>query len=316
MQEETTTPLLEVEHLTVSFSRYAKGFRRITLPGVRYLSFTLNKGELLAVVGASGSGKSLLAHRLLGILPNNANAGGRVLYKGQPLTNALAEKLRGSQIMLVPQNVSSLDPLMQVERQVKGEAKGKKADTRARKALRRYGLGEPVEKMYPFQLSGGMARRVLIACAVQTQPELVVADEPTPGLHPEAVSRVLQHFKEIAQDGAGVLLITHDLEAALEVADRVIVLYAGAAVEEAPADCFAQEQLLQHPYTKALWRASPNHGFEPLAGTQPVGQIKTHSCLFYSRCPQAVPECERTDIPYQKTERGYVRCILAGGMNK
>ena len=107
-------PLLQVQGLTVSFSRYAKGFRRVTLPGVRDLSFSLDEGELVAVVGASGSGKSLLAHRLLGILPKNAQVGGQVLYRGQALDDRLAEKLRGREIVLVPQNVSYLDPLMRV----------------------------------------------------------------------------------------------------------------------------------------------------------------------------------------------------------
>lgn len=316
MQTENTAPLLQVEHLTVSFLRYAKGLRRITLPGVRDLSFTLNKGELLAVVGASGSGKSLLAHRLLGMLPSNAQVGGQVLYKGQMLTDKAAAKLRGRQIMLVPQNVSCLDPLMQVRQQVQGPDRGQNAADRARQALRRYGLSEEVERMYPFQLSGGMARRVLIASAVRSQPELVVADEPTPGLHPKAAHRVLGHFKEIAQQGAGVLLITHDLEAALEVADRVIVLYAGAAVEESPALSFEKEELLQHPYTKALWRASPTKEFEPLAGVQPVGQISAHGCAFYNRCPQAAPECGTAEVPYQKTEQGYVRCIYRSGVKK
>ncbi|TCL61312.1 ABC transporter ATP-binding protein [Allofournierella massiliensis] len=302
-------PLLQVQGLTVSFSRYAKGFRRVTLPGVRDLSFSLDEGELVAVVGASGSGKSLLAHRLLGILPHNAQVGGQVLYRDQPLDDRLAGKLRGHEIVLVPQNVSYLDPLMQVGEQVKGE----KGDAqKASAALRRYGLGSEVEKMYPFQLSGGMARRVLIATAVQHTPKLVVADEPTPGLHPEAARRVLGHFKELAQAGAGVLLITHDLEAALEVADRVIVLYAGAAVEEAPAASFAAKELLQHPYTQALWQASPNHGFVPLPGTQPVGQLPA-GCAFAPRCPKAGPECHEGAVAYEKRGAGYVRCLHPEG---
>ena len=119
--KKQNAPLLQVQGLTVSFSRYAQGFRRVTLPGVRDLSFSLDEGELVAVVGASGSGKSLLAHRLLGILPHNAQVGGQVLYRGQPLDDRLAGKLRGHEIVLVPQNVSYLDPLMQVREQVKGE---------------------------------------------------------------------------------------------------------------------------------------------------------------------------------------------------
>ena len=247
-----TPPLLQVRGLSVGFGRYGRGFRKSSLAGVRDLSFTLNGGELLAVVGASGSGKSLLAHRILGILPANAAVGGQVLYEGRPLNAALAKRLRGREIVLVPQNVSYLDPMMRVGPQVAGPHAGREQKEKAARVLAGYGLGKEVQGKYPFELSGGMARRVLIATAVLGGPRLVVADEPTPGLHPAAAERVLGHFKEMAQNGAGVLLITHDLEAALKVADRVVVLYAGQAIEEAPAASFASEAALQHPYTLSL----------------------------------------------------------------
>lgn len=307
---EQHSPLLDVRQLSVTFARYERGFRQTSLSGVRDLSFTLEQGELLAVVGASGSGKSLLAHRLLGILPRNAAVGGQVLYEGKPLDRRLAARLRGREICLVPQNVSCLDPLMRVGPQVAGPKPTEARRRAAQKALAQYGLGVEVQKKYPFELSGGMARRVMIATAVLEAPRLVVADEPTPGLHPAAARRVLKHFKELAQGGAAVLLITHDLEAALEVADRVVVLYAGQAVEEAPSVSFASEKTLQHPYTRALWRASPRHGFQPLPGAQPVGALPA-GCAFAPRCPLRTEECT-FPVVYREWGQGRVRCVHAG----
>lgn len=125
--------------------------------------------------------------------------------------------------------------------------------------LKRYGLAPDIRRKYPFQLSGGMTRRVLISTAVMEKPKLVIADEPTPGLHLEAATRVMGHFREMADDGAGVLLITHDLELALLTADRVIVLYGGRVVEETDAAAFQDERNLKHPYTKALFRSMPKN---------------------------------------------------------
>ena len=134
----------------------------------------------------------------------------------------------------------------------------------SRKATTRSGSTQPdrepdIRGKYPFQLSGGMTRRVLISTAVMEKPKLVIADEPTPGLHLEAATRVMGHFREMADDGAGVMLITHDLELALLTADRVIVLYGGRVVEETDAAAFQDERNLKHPYTKALFRSMPKN---------------------------------------------------------
>ena len=143
-----------------------------------------------------------------------------------------------------------------------------------------YGLDKEVDHMYPFELSGGMARRVLIGTAVVEQPQLVIADEPTPGLHMEAALRVLSHFREIADQGAGVLLITHDLELALKTADKIVVFYAGTAVEEADTVDFNREAALRHPYTRALFRAMPEHGFAPEPGIQPYVRDLPEGCPY------------------------------------
>lgn len=251
--------ILKVEHLSVSFTQYDKGLKRRTLHAVHDLNLELHRGEIVAVVGSSGSGKSLLAHAVMGILPYNAKMDGSLSYKGEKLTPERVKALRGTEIVLVPQSVSYLDPLMKVGEQVRMGKKDSTVRERCRKVLVRYGLAEDVEEKYPFQLSGGMTRRVLISTAVMKAPGLVIADEPTPGLHMEAAKRVMGHFREIAESGAGVLLITHDLELALETANRVVVLYGGRTIEEAPVENFRQEDTLEHPYSKALFRSMPKN---------------------------------------------------------
>ena len=302
--------LLRIKHLSVTFTQYDGWFSRKTLPVIRDLSLSVSRGEMVAVVGSSGSGKSLLAHAVMGVLPYNGKCGGDIYYKGEQLTSKRIKKLRGHEIVLVPQSVSYLDPLMKVGEQVAG-GKDRISLEKSRKALTRYGLDKEVDNMYPFELSGGMARRVLIGTAVVEKPEMVIADEPTPGLHMEAAVRVLSHFREIADEGAGVLLITHDLELALKTADRIVVFYAGTAVEEAACVDFNQEAALRHPYTRALFRAMPEHGFAPEPGIQPYVRDLPEGCPYGPRCPKYREECSK-DIPYVPYQGGLVRCICPG----
>lgn len=296
------SPLLSVEHLSISFIQYDRGTSRRILPAIRDLDLTIDRGQVAAVVGSSGSGKSLLAHGILGILPYNAHMEGTITYDGAPLTPKRAAALRGREIVLVPQSVGYLDPLMKVGPQV---GRDKKA---VRAVLNRYGLGPETEGLYPFQLSGGMARRVLISTAVAASPALVIADEPTPGLDARAAGRILGHFRELADAGAGVLLITHDLELALTIADKVAVFYAGETVEEAPAGDFDRLEDLRHPYTRALWRALPQHGFHPIPGTQPYPGALPEGCPFAPRCPKRTAECGG-EVPYRPLDGGFVRCL-------
>ena len=296
------TPILEVEDLSISFLQYERGLRRRVLPVIRRLDLSLEAGQVTAVVGSSGSGKSLLAHGILGILPYNARMEGTIRYRGEPLGPQRAAALRGREIVLVPQSVGYLDPLMKVGPQVSRDR------GRAQAALGRYGLGPEVLDLYPFELSGGMARRVLIASAVAASPALVVADEPTPGLDARAAGRILGHFRELAEDGAAVLLITHDLELALTIAHRVAVFYAGETVEEAPAADFARREGLRHPYARALWDALPQHGFRPIPGAQPYPGALPEGCPFAPRCPRRQADCGG-DIPYRAVAGGRVRCL-------
>ena len=253
-------PILEIRHLAVSFTQYDKGLQKRRLEMIRDLSLQVRPGEVAAIVGTSGSGKSLLAHAILGILPYNSHLEGEILYDGEPLTRERQEKLRGREIALIPQGVTCLDPLMKVGPQLWTGKKDAETRRQFREALARYGLGPETEDLYPFELSGGMARRVLIASAAAERPRLIVADEPTPGLDTGTARRILGHFRELADEGAAVLLITHDLELALEVADRVSVFYQGESVEEITPEEFRRPETLEHPFTRALWQAMQEEG--------------------------------------------------------
>ncbi len=260
-------PILTVEHLSVSFTRYGRGLSRVELHALHDLSLTVEPGQVAAVVGESGSGKSLLAHAILHLLPRNARTEGTILYDGAPLTAERAAALRGREISLIPQGVTYLDPMMRVGPQMRRGRNDRESRSRCRAALERYGLGPETEALYPFQLSGGMARRVLIASAVLDRPRLIVADEPTPGLDVKSAGRILGHFRELADQGAGVLFITHDLKLALSVADKLVVFREGRTVDQVSAAEFRQGEGLRHPYTRALWQAMPEHWTETLGGS-------------------------------------------------
>ena len=302
--------ILEIQGMSVSFDQYAHGFSKTTLEVIRDLDVKVHEGEMVAVVGSSGSGKSLLAHGILGILPYNAALGGKMLYQGEELTQERKERLRGNEIVLVPQSVAFLDPLMKIGPQIRKGKKDPASRARLDRIFEGYHLKEEVQDLYPFELSGGMNRRVLVSTAMMGEPKLVIADEPTPGLHIKMVRRVMEHFRELADRGAGVLLITHDLEQALAVADRVAVFYAGTTVEDAPVSDFRQEETLRHPYSKALWQAMPQNGFRFIPGTQPYVKEMPEGCPFAPRCTQCTEQC-RGEIPFRELRGGRVRCLHA-----
>ncbi|WMJ89165.1 ABC transporter ATP-binding protein [Anaerocolumna sp. MB42-C2] len=304
----STANMLDVRNLSVSFQMYGQGLEQKEIKVISDLSVTVRKGEILAVAGSSGSGKSLLAHAILGILPNNARVNGEILYCDKILTVEQQQKLRGKEMTLVPQSVEYLDPLMHVGKQVMGVG-GSKEQQEA--VFKKYGLVDAVKKMYPFQLSGGMARRVLVSTAVISDARLIIADEPTPGLSKEIAQTAMGHFRSLADEGRGVMLITHDLDLALTYADRIAVFYAGTTVEIADAEDFRSgADALRHPYTKALWRAMPQNGFQPIEGTQPYAGNLPKGCLFAPRCHHRTKECEQRPA-IRPLRGGEVCCIHA-----
>lgn len=302
--------ILEIEDLSVSFLQYEnnRSSRQIRLPVISRLSVSVHEGEIVAIVGSSGSGKSLLAHVVLDILPYNADISGSIYFQGELLTHKKIAALRGKEIALVPQSTTYLDPLMPVARQVRGN-KTPENKKRQKTLFRRYNLGEDVDKKYPFECSGGMTRRILLTSALMGNPKLIIADEPTPGLDLPLAKKSMEDFRAFADEGNGVLLITHDIELSLAVADRIAVFYAGTTVEEAPVSDFSSEETLRHPYTKALWRALPQNGFHPLPGVQPYVKNMPQGCPFSPRCPHQTQACQN-QIPMRRVGCGTVRCTL------
>ncbi len=309
--EQKKDTLLEIHDLSVSFRMYDQGLEQKDLRVISDLRLSIAPGEIVAVAGSSGSGKSLLASAILGILPENATVRGHLHYKGEELTREHQEYLRGREIALVPQSVAFLDPLMKVGKQVDGPGKKdfSSKEEKRKSLFKRLELPEKTAQLYPFQLSGGMARRVLVSTALLCEAELIIADEPTPGMSLEQALEALKMFRELANEGKAVLLITHDIDLAFEFADKVAVFYAGTTVETAPAADFLKgPEALRHPYSKALWRALPQNGFEPMEGFQPYAGNLPEGCLFAPRCPYKTRECEEKVPPVQEVRGGEVRC--------
>lgn len=307
------TPILKIEHMNITFTQYDRGMRQTELPVIRNLDVEVHAGEMVAVVGSSGSGKSLLAHGVMGVLPYNASMGGRILYCGEELTKQRIERLRGNEIVMVPQSIAYLNPLMKIGSQIRKGSKDEKVKRKLRDIFARYSLKPEVEELYPFELSGGMNRRILISTALIEEPKLVIADEPTPGLDLKMAKRAMEHFRELADMGAGVLVITHDLELALETADRIAVFYAGTTLEEATVSDFEREETLRHPYSKALWRAMPKNGFGFVSGEQPYVKDLPGGCPFAPRCGRCTEECRKGEIPSREIRGGRVRCLHLEG---
>ena len=306
-------PILSVKDLGISFSQYTKGLRRRELEVITNLDIDLYEGEILAVVGSSGSGKSLLAHAILGILPDNATTEGNIIYKGKSLSLKDKEKLRGREIVFIPQSVNFLDPLMKVSKQVKISIENKeKANKCQRDIFNKYGLDKKVDNLYPFELSGGMARKVLLSTALVSDCKVIIADEPTPGLDEKSLNEALKDFRNIADSGRAILMITHDIEAALKIADKIAVFYAGTTLEIANVNDFKGDgKNLRHPYSKALFNALPQNGFKPIKGSQPIPNELPKGCLFQDRCECISDKCRLIRPNARMVRDGMVRCLNA-----
>ncbi|TYC61807.1 ABC transporter ATP-binding protein [Rhodobacterales bacterium] len=258
---------LQLERVSVGFMRYEGIFRQHELGLLEDLSFGVGRGEIVALIGASGGGKSLLAHAIFGILPRNAVVNGTIRIDGSVLDDTHRNRVRGRRMALVPQSLSHLDPMTRCRKQIgwAGQRAGHPLDRRKTEALlARYGLDERAANAFPHELSGGMARRMMIAIATVGDPDLVVADEPTSGLDTEATGGILRHLRSLADAGKAVLLITHSLAEVLPFADRVAVMRGGRLEAIEPSDRFAGAgETLASPYARALWIALPQNAFTP-----------------------------------------------------
>ncbi len=303
-------PLLKVENLRIEFPT-----RRGTLVAVDDISFHIDEGEVLGVVGESGAGKSLTGSAIIGLLePPGRIAAGKVLLEGQDIANLPYEqmrRIRGRQIGMVFQDpLTSLNPLYTVGRQLietiqtHTDLSKQAARKRAVELLAEVGIPSPNVRVdqYPHQFSGGMRQRVVIALALCVNPRLIIADEPTTALDVSIQAQIITLLKRLCQDhGAAVMLITHDMGVIAETADRVAVMYAGRLAEVGPVDAVIKQA--KHPYTHGLMGSIPKMGhdterLEQIEGSMPrLTEIPT-GCAFNPRCPKAFGRCttERPDL--------------------
>ncbi|ETZ25887.1 ABC transporter ATP-binding protein [Fusobacterium animalis] len=252
--------ILEVKNLNIGFNMYDKLLNQKLHQMVFDLNVTIKKGEILAIAGSSGSGKSLMAHAILGILPKNAVVSAEIKFKNEIVDENRLSQLRGKEITFVPQSIAYLDPLMTIEDQLMRKGINKQDFFKVMDTL---GFTKADLGKYPFQLSGGMARRVLIANTILSKADLIIADEPTPGLSLDLAIEVLNHFRNMANDGKGILLITHDIDLVCNIADKMAIFYGGHILETLNTKDFLKgEKYIRHPLTKAFWRALPQNDFE------------------------------------------------------
>ncbi len=319
--------LLEVKNLHTHFKTRAGLVRAVD--GV---SFYVDKGELLGVVGESGCGKSITALSIMRLIsPPGVIAAGEILFDGENLVAASEERMReirGDDIAMIFQDpMTSLNPVYTVGEQIAealrlhrklGRAEARRA---AIEAMKEVSIPDPARRAddYPHQLSGGMRQRVMIAMALACDPRVLIADEPTTALDVTIQAQILELLNELRRTrDLAVLLITHDLGVVAEVADRVAVMYTGRIVEESPVDeLFARPK---HPYTEGLLRSVPKltpeevgkkKRLETIEGIVPSPTSLPDGCHFAPRCSHRMPRCTEGEIPLYDLEGSVkVRCVL------
>jgi peptide/nickel transport system ATP-binding protein len=316
-------PLLEVQGLTTRFVGREK------LTAVNDVSFTLPEGRVLVVLGESGSGKSVLLRSILRLLPpDRTDVRGAVRFQGRDLltlSEAEMQAVRGNRIAMIFQEpLTALDPVYTVGAQI-GETlrrherlSATAARARTVELLQTVGIPAPERRVdnYPFELSGGMRQRVVIALALACHPALLLADEPTTALDVTIQAQILALLQDLAaRFDMGLILVTHDIGVAAEMADEVAVMYAGRFVEHGPVEAVLHAPA--HPYTRGLIRANVRPGqrtrLEAIVGQPPRLSRLSPGCAFGPRCPLVLDECRQAEPPERAVARGHTaRCLRAG----
>ncbi|MCW2585217.1 MAG: oligopeptide/dipeptide transporter, ATP-binding protein [Frankiales bacterium] len=303
-------PLLEVDDLQVEF-RTRDGVAK----AVNGVSYTLEQGQTLAVLGESGSGKSVTAQAIMGIIdsPPGFVTGGRVLFRGQDLlTMSVGERqaVRGEKISMVFQDaLSALNPVYSVGFQIaemfrthRGMSRGE-SKKRAIELMDRVKIPAAKDRFsdFPHQFSGGMRQRIMIAIAIALDPEVLIADEPTTALDVTVQAQIMQLLRELLQEmSMGLILITHDLGVVADVADKIAVMYAGKIVEQAPVHQIYANPA--HPYTEGLLHSIPRvdrkgQQLSAIKGLPPILTRIPAGCAFNPRCPYAQDVCRSEEPP-------------------
>ncbi|MCD5325524.1 MULTISPECIES: ABC transporter ATP-binding protein [Pontibacillus] len=304
------------------------------VPAVDDISFTIQKGEVLGIVGESGCGKSVTSLSIMGLLPQAGKIiGGEITFEGESLTKANEKRMRSirgnDMAMIFQEPMTSLNPLFKIGNQLTEAIRTHRSCTkdqakkRAIEMLELVGLprAEQLLNEYPHQLSGGMRQRVMIAMSMICDPKLLIADEPTTALDVTIQKQILQLMKELNHKlHTSIMMITHDLGVVAEVCDRVVVMYAGKIVEEAPVRTLFKEAL--HPYTQGLLASVPDirskqERLQSIPGNVPKpGSIK-QGCRFAARCSHAMDRCHVEDPSlYTRDENHHVRCFLYDSQTK
>lgn len=299
------------------------------------VSFTLDRGEVMGIVGESGSGKSVTSNSIIRLLPPQTGkiVDGEIQFEGRDIlamSNKELLEFRGKEIATIFQDpMTSLDPVFKIGKQmvemICAHQKVSKQEARqmAIDALNRVGIPEPEKRMesYPYELSGGMCQRVIIAMAVCCKPKFILADEPTTALDVTVQAQVLDLLKDLQKEmNTSILLITHNLGVVWEMCDKVMVMYAGNTVESADTKELYSNPL--HPYTWGLLDSIPRLSDEAKAdlraipGTPPDLRLTGQCCNFYNRCPYVTEECCKSVPPLVEVEPGhFVACHRQNGVN-
>jgi peptide/nickel transport system ATP-binding protein len=325
--EGTRPALLSVEDLHVEFDTPAG-----RVEAVSGVSFDIGQHETVALVGESGSGKTVTALSMMGLLDRGARVSGRIACGGRDLTQlpeSQLRRVRGHEIAMIFQDpMSSLDPLFSVGNQLvetlrlHTDLNRRQAADRAVELLDQVGIPDPRSRLrsYPHQMSGGQRQRVMIAIALACSPRLLIADEPTTALDVTIEAQILELIRDVQREyRMSVLLVTHDIGVVAEIADRVVVFYAGQVVELGTADQILGEP--RHPYTTALFKGIPTPTTDkslPLTaipGAVPPPRDFPPGCRFHPRCALAFDRCQRGAVPLFPLAGGtrHSRCWLAEG---
>lgn len=320
--EEKQDVLLEMKDLSISF--YNKTGE---IQAVRGISYTLHKGEVLGIVGESGSGKSVSSHGILRLTPDTGKVKqGEILFHGKDIlkmSKKELQELRGNKIAMIFQDpMTSLDPLFTVEYQLNESLKkhtdldGNGRRLRMIHLLELVGINQPERrlKQYPYEFSGGMRQRVMIAMALSCDPELLIADEPTTALDVTIQAQIVELLKELKDKlGMAIIFITHDLGVVSEICDKIIVMYAGKIVEEGTSRQIFYQRC--HPYTEGLLASVPklnsdvNEKLKPIKGNPPDMSCVKPGCAFAPRCSCAMQICVKEEPPqYELDDTHVVSC--------